>query len=73
MWQTQEERLDWCFSLSMGSMWRLPPNAEGVIESQIFPGLRLAVPALLAGDRVKVSSELQIGLQTTAHAAFVDG
>ena len=72
VWQTQEGRLDW-FQLVNGKYVAFTPNAEGVIESQIFPGLRLAVPALLAGDRVKVSSELQIGLQTTAHAAFVDG
>ena len=71
VWQTQEERLDW-FQLVNGKYVAFTPNAEGVIESQIFPGLRLAVPALLAGDRVKVSSELQIGLQTTAHAAFVE-
>ena len=60
------------FSLSMGKYVTFIPNAEGVIESQIFPGLRLAVTALLAGDRANVSSELQIGLQTTAHAAFVE-
>ena len=71
VWQTQEGRLDW-FQLVNGKYVAFTPNAEGVIESQIFPGLRLAVPALLAGDRVKVSSELQIGLQTTAHAAFVE-
>ena len=50
----------------------LTPNAEGVIESRIFPGLRLAVAALLAGDWTKVSLELQTGLQTTAHTAFVE-
>ena len=71
VWQTQEGRLDW-FQLVNGKYVAFTPNAEGVIESQIFPGLRLAVPALLAEDRVKVSSELQIGLQTTAHAAFVE-
>ena len=71
VWQTQDGRLDW-FQLVNGKYVAFTPNAEGVIESQIFPGLRLAVPALLAGDRVKVSSELQIGLQTTAHAAFVE-
>ena len=55
VWQTQEGRLDW-FQLVNGKYVAFTPNAEGVIESQIFPGLRLAVPALLAGDRVKVSS-----------------
>ena len=50
----------------------LAPNAEGIIESRIFPCLRLAVAALIAGDRTQVSSELQAGPQTTAHAAFVE-
>ena len=50
----------------------IAPNAEGVIESQVFPCLRLAVAALLAGDIVQVSSELPTGLQTTSHAAFVE-
>ena len=71
VWQTQEKRLDW-FQLVNEAYVTLAPNAEGIIESRIFPGLRLAVAALIEGDRAKVSSELQIGLQTTAHAAFVE-
>ena len=71
VWQTQEKRLDW-FQLVNEEYVTLAPNAEGVIESQIFPGLRLAVAALIAGDRAKVSSELQAGLQTNAHAVFVE-
>ena len=71
VWQTQDERLDW-FQLVNEEYMVFAPNAEGVIESQIFPGLRLAVAALLSGDRAKVSSELQEGLQTTTHAAFVE-
>ena len=71
VWQTQEERLDW-FQLVNEEYVGFAPNAEGVIESQIFPGLRLVVAALIEGDRAKVSSELQTGLQTTAHAAFVE-
>ena len=71
VWQTQEKRLDW-FQLVNEEYVTLAPNAEGVIESQIFPGLRLAVAALIEGDRAKVSSELQAGLQITAHAVFVE-
>ena len=71
VWQTQEGRLDW-FQLINEEYVALAPNAEGVIESQVFPGLRLAVAALIEGDRAKVSSELQAGLQTTVHAAFVE-
>ncbi len=71
VWQTQEKRLDW-FQLVNKEYVTLAPNAEGVIESQVFPGLRLAVAALLTGDRAKTSSELGAGLQTTVHAAFVE-
>ena len=71
VWQTQDGRLDW-FQLVNEEYVGFAPNAEGVIESRIFPGLRLAVAALIEGDRAKVSSELQTGLQTTAHAAFVE-
>jgi hypothetical protein len=31
----------------------LPPDAEGIIKSQVMPGLWLSVTALLAGDLVK--------------------
>ena len=71
VWQTQDGRLDW-FQLVNEEYVALAPNAEGVIESQFFPGLRLAVAALIEGDRAKISSELQAGLQTTVHAVFVE-
>ena len=71
VWQTQDGRLDW-FQLVNEEYVVLVPNAEEVIESQVFPGLRLAVVALIEGDRAKVSSELQAGLQTTTHTAFVE-
>ena len=71
VWQTQDGRLDW-FQLINEEYVTLAPNAEGVIESQVFPGLRLAVAALIEGDRAKVSSELGAGLQTTVHTVFVE-
>ncbi len=80
VWQTQEKRLDWFQArfhrdsrqLINGEYVALIPDAEGVIESRVFPGLCLAVTALLAGDWTQVSSELQTGLQTAAHGAFVE-
>ncbi len=41
--------LDW-FELRGGEYVRREPDADGIIESVQFPGLRLDVPALLAGD-----------------------
>jgi Uma2 family endonuclease len=69
VWRTQEEELDW-FRLVEGQYARLTPDAEGIIESQIFPGLRLNAAALLRGDLAMALSELQRGLQTAEHAAF---
>lgn len=71
VWQTQDKRLDW-FRLVEGEYVPLRPNAEGIIESQVFPGLRLAVEALLAGDLATVLAELQSGLGAPEHTAFVE-
>ena len=71
VWQTQERRLDW-FRLVNEEYVAMVPDTDGLIESQVFPGLRLAVNALMGGDLATVLSELQKGLETTdEHAAFV--
>jgi Uma2 family endonuclease len=49
VWQQHEERIDW-WALEGGQYVPLEPDAGGVIESRAFPGLRLAVPAMIAGD-----------------------
>ena len=48
------------------------PNADGVICSEIFPGLWLNRDALLAGDLAKVLAVLQLGLATPEHQSFVE-
>ena len=70
VWQTQDGRLDW-FRLVNEEYVPMLPNTEGLIESQVFPGLRLAVNALMEGDLAAVLSELQKGLETTEHSAFI--
>ena len=70
VWQTQEGRLDW-FRLVNEEYAPMSPDADGLIESRAFPGLRLAVKALMGGDLATVLSELQKGLETADHAAFV--
>lgn len=39
---------------------RLEPDAAGVVHSRVFPGLRLAVQALIEGDMARVIRE-QLG------------
>lgn len=71
VWQTEDRQLDW-FRLVKGVYVPLRVNAAGIIESRAFPGLRLAVEALLAKDLATVLVELQKGLDTPEHTTFVD-
>lgn len=48
----------------------LPVNKDGIIRSQVFPGLWLA-SALLTGELPEVLGVLQQGLSSPEHAAFV--
>ena len=43
-------------------------DAEGAIRSQVFPGLWLAVMAMLQGEMTKVLLTLQAGLNSREHA-----
>ncbi len=71
VWRTRDCALDW-FHLENNAYMRIEPDANGVIESRVFPGLRLVVPALLKGDWAAVLAELQRGLASDAHRAFVE-
>jgi Uma2 family endonuclease len=71
VWRVYDKQLDW-FALSHDEYVQLTPNASHIIESQVFPGLRLDVAALLAGNLAQVLSELQKGLGTPTHSAFVE-
>ncbi len=70
VWQTFEQKLDW-FSLNEGEYVSLPDD-NGVVKSSVFPGLWLAVPALLAGDLIEVITVLQSGLASPEHAQFIE-
>ncbi len=71
VWRVYDEQLDW-FALHDGAYIRLLPDTAGAISSDIFPGLRLFPSALLAHNAAQVVAELQKGLATTAHTAFID-
>jgi Uma2 family endonuclease len=71
VWQVYDQRIDWFHLIEDEYELRLP-NAEGIIHSQVFPGLDLNVPALLAGDLARVLTVVQTGLQTIGHTTFVE-
>ncbi|MFB2937245.1 Uma2 family endonuclease [Aerosakkonemataceae cyanobacterium BLCC-F154] len=71
IWQVYEQRIDW-FRLREGEYIALQADEAGIIKSEVFPGLWLAIPALLAGNLVEVNSALQLGLATPEHQAFIE-
>jgi len=71
VWQIYENRIDW-FCLQEGRYVSLEADVAGIIRSQVFPGLWLAVNALRQGDLAQVLAVLQQGLQTPEHDAFVE-
>jgi Uma2 family endonuclease len=57
VWRVRDGELDW-FELRDRSYVKREPDARGVIQSGVVPGLKLWVPALLAGRTVAVSDHL---------------
>ena len=66
VWQTFENQLNW-FRLQEEVYVLVEPDGDGVIRSTVFPGLWLAVSALLAGNMVEVLNVLQGGLTSSEH------
>jgi Uma2 family endonuclease len=71
VWRISDRQFDW-FKLSNGEYLPLEPNPEGIICSEIFPGLWLDKTALLGGDLAKVLATLQQGLATLDHQRFAE-
>ncbi|NEO28334.1 MAG: hypothetical protein F6K03_15995 [Kamptonema sp. SIO4C4] len=69
VWQSFEQRLDW-FQLVEGEYQPLLPDSEGIIQSQVFPGLWLAVEALLHNQMSQVLAVLQAGMNAPEYTAF---
>jgi Uma2 family endonuclease len=63
IWRVDDGELDW-FYLQDGEYQQRETNAEGMICSQVFPGLWLDKSALLSGDLAKVLAGLQRGLSS---------
>ena len=71
VWQVYDKALKW-FRLQGGEYHRLELDEDGIIRSQVFPGLHLDVEALLSGDLSAVLSAVREGTETEEHAAFVE-
>lgn len=68
--QMYEQRVDW-FVLREGVYETLTPDANGVLRSQVFPGLWLQPAAFWSGDLATMLDVLREGVASPEHAAFV--
>jgi Uma2 family endonuclease len=71
IWQAFENQLEW-FRLTDGNYQQLVPDADEIIRSKVFPGLWLAVEALLNNQMTRVLEVVQAGLKSPEHAAFLE-
>jgi Uma2 family endonuclease len=71
IWRVYDGEFDW-FQLQEGEYIQLQANADGIICSQVFPGLWLDKSALLTGNLAKVLEVLQQGLACAEHNSFID-
>jgi Uma2 family endonuclease len=69
--QMYEGRIDW-FVLREGVYESLAPDEQGILRSELFPGLWLKEEALWAGDLATLLAVLQEGLASPDHIAFVE-
>jgi Uma2 family endonuclease len=70
VWRTQDRAIDYLV-LREGQYDRLAAGADGIIRSEIFPGLWLAPEALLGGDLAAVAKTVQQGACSAEHAEFL--
>ena len=70
VWQVFNQKIDW-FSLVNDDYISLTSNSQGIICSQVFPGLCLDVAAMLQGNMPQVLAVLQAGINSAEHQTFV--
>ena len=71
VWRVLDNTIDW-FILRNGQFEPLAADAEGILRSEVFPGLCLNPSALIAGDLAAVCRAQQAAADAPEHAAFVE-
>ena len=71
VWRVEDQAVDW-FALRGDRYEPLAPGPDGILRSEVFPGLWLDPDALLAGDGPRLVAVLQEGIASPDHAAFVE-
>jgi hypothetical protein len=69
VWRVKERAIDW-FSLKAGQYVPMIP-VDGILRSEVFPGLWLDPQALIDDDPAAALRVLQNGVESPEHAQFV--
>jgi Putative restriction endonuclease len=70
VWRVLDRAIDW-FVRREGRYERLEPGADGILRSEVFPGLWLDPAAMISGDSARVLAVVLQGLGSAEHAEFV--
>jgi Uma2 family endonuclease len=70
LWRVLDQLLEW-FVLREGRFELLAPGEDGILRSEIFPGLWLDAAALLRDDTATLFRVVQAGLASPEHGEFV--
>ncbi|HTI52543.1 MAG TPA: Uma2 family endonuclease [Planctomycetaceae bacterium] len=70
VWRVLDRAIDW-FVLRQSEFVALSPGPDGLLKSEIFPGLWLDVDALVRNELSTVLARLQEGIAGLDHAEFV--
>ncbi len=70
VWRVLDRAIDW-FVLREGEFLPLAAGEDGILRSEVFPGLWLNVPAMLDSKLDVVLATLQRGVATPEHQDFV--
>jgi Uma2 family endonuclease len=70
VWRVLDKAIDW-FALHGTDYDRLPLGSDGILRSEVFPGLWLDPSAMIRSDLARVLEVLQQGLASPEHTAFV--
>jgi Uma2 family endonuclease len=71
VWRVIDGQIDW-FVYREGRYERMPLGGDGILRSEVFPGLWLDPAALSGGDKTRAKMILQRGLESPEHAEFVN-
>lgn len=70
VWRVVDRALDW-FALREGQYVPLVSGADGIVRSEVFPGLWLDPKALIRSDAAKILEVARLGHRSPEHTQFL--